>query len=62
MKSREEYMQLAHEAKIYEKLATDRATRAAWGKIVFGYLELAEIADGNIWDGLGNARGSYPSA
>ena len=61
MKSREEYLQLAQDAEIYEKRSTDRTTRNAWEKIVVGYLELAEIADGKVWDGLGNARASYPS-
>jgi hypothetical protein len=61
MKSREEYLQLAQDAEIYEKRSTDRTTRNAWEKIVVGYLELAEIADGKVWDGLGNARSSYPS-
>jgi hypothetical protein len=45
MKSREEYLQLATEAEVYEKKATDRNIRAAWEKIVVGYLELAEIAE-----------------
>jgi hypothetical protein len=44
MKSREEYLQMAREAEIHEKRATDRPTRDAWEKIVVGYLELAEIA------------------
>jgi hypothetical protein len=45
MKSREEFLQLAAEAEVYEKKATDRNTRAAWEKIVVGYLELAEITE-----------------
>jgi hypothetical protein len=48
LKSREEYLQLAAEAEVFEKQATDRATRDAWEKIVVGYLELAEIAEPSI--------------
>jgi hypothetical protein len=61
MKSREEYLQLAKDAEIFEKLARDRLTRNAWEKIVVGYLELAEIADGALWSGPENATVSYPS-
>ena len=43
------------EAEIYEKRAIDRMTRAAWEKIVVGYLELSEIADGTNRCGLDNA-------
>ena len=48
MKSRKEYLQLASEAEVYEKRATDRASQNAWEKIVVGYLELAEIAEPSV--------------
>lgn len=44
MKSREEYLQLAKEAEIHEQQSKDFRTRAAWEKIVVGYLELAETS------------------
>jgi hypothetical protein len=48
MKSREEYLRLAKEAESHEKRAADRTARAAWEKIVVGYLELAEMADRSV--------------
>ena len=41
---RDMYLQKAAEAEKEEKRAPDRWTRAAWERIVIGYLELAEMA------------------
>jgi len=44
MNSREEYLKLAKAAEVHEQQSIDFKTRAAWEKIVVGYLELAEIS------------------
>lgn len=40
---REEYLRLAKEAEIHQRLAKDKLTIDSWERVIVGYLELAEM-------------------
>ena len=42
---REEYLRLAQEAEIHQRLAKDKVTKEAWERVIVGYLELAEAIE-----------------